>query len=154
MVSLTKILSQALMIVSNNPLEIISRGFILRDMLDSCPCNRLTLSCQDPVERRAAYYVIHANPCANPQVLFRLLLVPILSKVVVTKIGPFTYVKIVASYAFRPCVTAFLQGVRVNISFPYQSETPTSLGNSPAIQPPFPLSFDYSYQIPSAILPG
>ena len=74
MVSLTKSLSQALMIVYNTPLEIISRGLILREALDIFPCNQLNLCYQDPVAEHAAYSVKHAKPSADPPVLLRLLI--------------------------------------------------------------------------------
>ena len=123
-------------------------------MLESFPCNHLTLQCQDPISQRAYYYVRHAKISANPRVLFRLLLVPILAKVIVTKIGPFTYVNSIMIYAFYPCGTNFERGARVNISSPYLSETPTVLGYSLENRPPFPLTFDYSNHILSVVLPG
>ena len=119
MVSSTKSLSQSLIIVSNTPLEIISCGFALRGMLYGCPCNHLTLFYQFPVAKFAAYSEWHANPSEDPWILFQLLLVPILAKVVVTKIGPFTYVNSVTNYVLHPCGTSCVRDARVNIRFPY-----------------------------------
>ena len=107
MVSSTKGINQALIIVSNTPLEIISHGFFIGDMLDSCTYNHLILCCQDPLAKCAAYSVKHANQSSNIWFLFQLFLVPILSKVVVTKIGPSTYVNSLTSYAFHTCAIAF-----------------------------------------------
>ena len=137
MVSSIKSLSQALMIVSDTLLEIISSGFILRDNAESCPWNYLTLLWQYPVAQRVDYSVRHANPYVDPWFLLRLLLVPILAKVIVTEISPLNYINSVTSYAFHPCGTAFVRGTRVNISFPHQSETLTVLGYHPMNHPPF-----------------
>ena len=117
MVSSKKSLSQALMIVSNNPLEITISGFILCDMLVSCPYNHLTLRCQYPVAQFSDYYMRHTKPSAYPWASLQLLLVQILEKVIVAKIGPFTDVNSVTSYAFYPCGTAFVQVLRVNLIF-------------------------------------
>ena len=142
------------MIVSNTHLEIISCGFILSDMLDSCPYNKLTFLCQYPGSQRSAYSVRHTKPSANPLVLFRLLLVKILAKVIVIEIDPFNYVNSVSSYVYHPCGTTFVRGARLNLRLPYKYETPTVLVYSLVNRPLFPPPSDYSNHILSAILPG
>ena len=154
MISWTKNLSQALMIVSNNPLVIISCRFILCDMLYSCPFNHSTIFCQDAVAQCAAYYLRHTKPSSDTWVLFWLFLFPLLAKFIVTKISPFTDINSVTIYVFNTCDTAFVWSARVNLSFPYQSEAPTFIGYSLENRPPFPPPFEYFNQILSAILPG